>query len=388
MSATVGLENKVDTGLPKRNLPLLTSARFFAASAVLLYHYFDLGGDDDSHIRSHAVDPTARPVRRLLQATMPFLKDGNLAVEFFFVLSGFVLTHVYFTRYAEGRFDYVDFIRRRVARIYPLHLLMLVAFVAVGVVLSRLGTRSALFDVATIPNHLLLIHAWGFQDVGTYNNVSWSISAEWAAYLTFPIFLWLAARRGIVAMLVGTILLAIGLVVGFDGTQGLTHRTVDFGAVRIFATFPLGVASWLVFRRLVDRPPPPALAYLTTLLPVVAFVVGSVAGLPQGGLLFAMPPMVLGLALLDQSDRLRIFARPAWVYLGEISYGLYMVHMFVFRFPLVAGERVEGLAKPWIYDMLMLLAAAASLLAAHLTFRHVEQPLGRRINRIGRGTTV
>src|SRR5471032_1559875 len=88
-----------------RDLRPLTALRFFAAMWVVLYHYWpNLNGEHMPALVAH----------------------GYLGVELFFVLSGFILCHVYLDQFASGRFRYGGFLWARLARVYPLHIAALV----------------------------------------------------------------------------------------------------------------------------------------------------------------------------------------------------------------------------------------------------------------------
>ena len=147
----------------------LTSLRICAALWVLVYHFrnhLDLGLD---------------------RFGLAF--KGYLGVDLFFILSGFILSHVYTRAWAERRFHYGSFLWARLARVYPVHLVTLGATIAIWLVALRLGVgfEPQAFDPRMLPQHLLLVHAWGTTPTVQWNFPSWSISAEWFAYLCFPV---------------------------------------------------------------------------------------------------------------------------------------------------------------------------------------------------------
>ena len=157
----------------------LTSLRIGAAIWVLVYHFRDhLGLDLDR---------------------LGLVAKGYLGVDLFFILSGFILSHVYLSRVEEKRFNYGSFLWARLSRIYPVHLVTLAATMAIWLVAMKMGARfdPVAFDPKVLPQHLLLIHAWGTTPSVQWNFPSWSISAEWFAYLIFPVaaVLVLALRR-------------------------------------------------------------------------------------------------------------------------------------------------------------------------------------------------
>jgi peptidoglycan/LPS O-acetylase OafA/YrhL len=133
---------------------------------------------------------------------------GYLWVEFFFCLSGFILAHVYGPRLTQifTRDGYVQFLKARLARLYPLHLFMLLAVLAVLIVtriLAHIGGYHSIFDLRYHQDvsvkgfflSLFLVQGWNTMDRLTWNGVSWFVSVEWALCLMFPLLLRLANGR-------------------------------------------------------------------------------------------------------------------------------------------------------------------------------------------------
>jgi peptidoglycan/LPS O-acetylase OafA/YrhL len=126
---------------------------------------------------------------------IPVIDRGYLAVDFFFVLSGYILANAHgakFTTPYSWR-DYAQFAWKRLGRLFPLHWVVLtfciVGLVAFGIDLSWW---------AYIAGEALLIHRWniGYTSNTALNPPDWSISTEWAANLLFPGFVWGALRGG------------------------------------------------------------------------------------------------------------------------------------------------------------------------------------------------
>lgn len=130
-------------------------------------------------------------------ANWPIIQHSYLFVDFFFVLSGFIIFENYFQRLKQG-FSISRFMFLRFGRLYPLHLFVLSLFVINE--LSRLSASEAIaggFQAAfTGPNsgealvsHLLLLNAMSLQAFGTWNWPSWSIGAEFYTYLVFALMI-------------------------------------------------------------------------------------------------------------------------------------------------------------------------------------------------------
>ena len=145
----------------------LTGARGIAAWAVVLYHL------------RQSIEGLPAPVEAV------FAK-GYLAVDFFFLLSGFVIWLAWHDRIAGAA---PRFWQKRIARIVPLHLAMLAFAVALALLAAARGRPDPAFPWAELPLHLLLVQAWGTIGALHWNDPAWSISAELAAYLLVPLLI-------------------------------------------------------------------------------------------------------------------------------------------------------------------------------------------------------
>jgi len=215
------------------NIRPLTALRFFAAMWVVLFHYWpklDVG------------------------FTPTLVEKGYLGVELFFTLSGFILCHVYLTAFWEGRFRYGDFLWNRLARVYPLHLATLLGMIALGVGAGAAGfaVDAGILSWESLPANVLLLQAWGLAPQAAFNHPSWSISAEWFAYLTFPVSAWVAWKlRSRPWVFTGLVVAAIsGLYAAFQQLSGfsLTQATINWGVLRIVPCFLLGCAMHALWR--------------------------------------------------------------------------------------------------------------------------------------------
>jgi peptidoglycan/LPS O-acetylase OafA/YrhL len=351
-------------------LPALTGLRFVAAMMIVWLH-------------AHQIFGLPNP--------------GHLAqgVSFFFVLSGFILTHVY-PRLA-GAAAVKRFFIARIARIWPAHLATLALFMMVE------GGPINGFFLA----NLLLVQSWipVANSYFSYNGISWSISTEVFFYLMFPLMIASFGKRWLFWLLASAIV-SIGFFAmanngAFPLESGdhvsITGLIYINPAVRLFE-FVLGMCCCLFWKRLQSVRLPDS-ALLFTVLECAAigiaifFMQHSVLNLvrsvqPAGGEWVGHHASgmwgfgaVLIVFALGRGLLARLFAsRPAML-LGEISFSLYLVHQWILNY---FSGHLKGLSKaPWQLGFLFALAVALAL--AYLIWLLVEMPARRLIRDLGAG---
>jgi len=344
------------------DLRALTTLRFFAALWVVLY--------------------TAWPYLDVSFVPVAVTK-GYLGVEAFFILSGFILSHVYLEAAGQKRFRYGGFLWARIARVYPLHLVTLFGMIGLGVAatVAGLSIDGSLTDWRALPAHLTLTHAWGLAPSAAFNHPSWSISAEWFAYLSFPAFAFVAWRlrdRPVLAtgLAAG---FALGLYAVFEPLAGysLTEATFRGGLLRIVPCFALGCALYLVHRR---GPIPHAAP--VALVSAAAVMASASLDLWDPITVLAAGGLILGLGALDNA-RAGVLASRAGVYLGEISYSIYMVFAPVLLLTTNIAARLTGAEDKQFHVIVWLALLGAIPVTAMLTYHLVERPARKALRGIG-----
>lgn len=313
--ATVSTPDAVSAGsgvgMPQ-DLPSLTSIRWFLALGVVLFHY-----------QLNMLAPDA--------AGWGLIERARLAVDVFFVLSGLVLAHVYSRQVEQGRYSHRRFLVARFARIYPAHIAMLAVMVVLAAVAIGLGQRLEPFDYGLdgLFAAVLLIHAWFPITAGNeWNGPSWSLSAEWGAYLLFPAFAWAGLRFKYRPLILVGVALAVfaGLNLVylriFDNV--LIHAEGQMGILRVLPDFLLGVAFYHLVVRL---RPSPRVAVLAATVTVLALLVTMHMRGHEILIVALGALMVLALALLSKAGADGPMAHPWMLAAGEASYALYLVHM-------------------------------------------------------------
>jgi len=310
-------------------------------------------------------------------APPPLIASGLLGVELFFVLSGFILCHVYLEAFAAERFRYVPFLWARLARIYPLHIATLAAVAVMGgaaMVLHQPLSHAVLYWPALGPN-LLLTNAWGFNTDAGWNHPAWSISAEWFAYLMFPLFAlsaWGMRRRPVLAVASTVLLLAV-IYPAFERLAGfkLTNATIQWGALRIVPCFALGCAIYLLWRsRPIRTPRTAVLAAALAFTTAIALVAASA---PTALIVACFGGLILSLASLTSTGS-RGLSGPVGVYLGEVSFAVYMVAIPWKMLALSGAQKLAHIGQgglPWpLWALYFAGVIPVAMVAHHL----VERP--------------
>ena len=286
------------------DLRSLTALRFIAAMWVAIYALWD------NLAVSFRPDVVAK---------------GYLGVELFFVLSGFILCHVYLAAHGEKRFSYRDFMWARIARVYPLHIATLLAVMALGfaALFAGMTIDGNVMSWRALPANIFMVHAWGLAPEAGWNHRSWSISAEWFAYLLFPVFAVVAWRLRQIPLvaIAGALSLMVVLYLGFQAVAGfpLTEATFQWGALRIVPCFAYGCALYLAYRKASLKAPG-----LVSLIAAFALISAAALNLWDGVIVAVAGLLILSLASLPNERAGWMSSKPA-VYLGEISYAVYMV---------------------------------------------------------------
>ena len=346
-------------GPQKEQFHALTGLRGFAALWVVSLHFQEV---------TNQLAPVTVALNWLMGA-------GANAVAVFFVLSGFVLLHTYHDRFPVFSWAaYRRYLGLRVARIYPAYLAALLLMVAlVGVATLRgLPHADATYPVRWLPWEVLMMHQWWQSDFFGWNFPDWSVSAEWFAYLfIFPLALWgmKKLRGGTAALASVLILLAVEPAVRL-------HWTWKIPMVSLL--FLTGAGLWKI-RSTWSKAHPLAddhLDMMGAVLLLFALAVGPVFSqyvfliliLVSAGLL------ILGVTYRGGIPAYLLSCRPV-VFLGEISYSIYLIHGVVLRLlkTVLPAAHFEHAPAPLRWGLAMGNFAAV-ILAAILLYYCVENP--------------
>lgn len=361
---------------PRGDLRALTGLRFVAAFGVVL-----------AHLPGVALDPWLAPAAR-------FFAEGAAGVPFFFVLSGFVLTYANRARFSgPGHGPVRSYLIARVARIYPLHLLTLgLALWLPFVAAPSVGGPAQ--EAGRIAANALLVQGFtpNVAYIAVYNAPAWTLSCEMFFYLVLPLLLlgtvgWANRPRFWAAIaIVGAILplalmrLAVRHPAVVDSLWPLYLRPMIH-----LGTFLVGVALGHLFlfrRQTAGR----RSIWAATALEVIVLVMlaGLIALAPRVNLAYRQygwyVPVMAGVVWLFSQERgvlSRLAASRPIVYLGEISFSVYMLHCLVISRSWIILH--DYLRPAWIAALSIGITIAASA-ACHRWF---ESPMRRYlVNRL------
>lgn len=317
-----------------------------------------------------------------------FIRNSDLFVDFFFVLSGFVIAYTYQHR-INSRADVSKFIKKRFFRIYPLHLVMLVAFLIVEVGKHYLvnyihvnNLNNPNNNLTAFLSSLFLLNSVkmpGVTDV-SWNIPSWSISAEMIAYLLFAITVFgvnaggvFKKRNLVYAVLIVTAVTVTALATG----SGELTRSYDFGFLRGIAGFFTGVLCFNVFQARYDALKDRSntlfhIAEPACLIAIIASVCFA-NPLKEAGYLYDVLFFIAVFIFSFEKGFVSAGLKKIKFLknLGAYSYSVYMIHaLFISLFNILFIRILHF--PPTAYSYLFILNFFLIYIAAGWTYRNIE----------------
>lgn len=257
-----------------------------------------------------------------------FFRNSHLFVEFFFVLSGFVLFHTYRNSLANYH-DFNPFIVKRIFRLYPLHFFMLAIFILFecGKWLAEMkglnfnglafSGRNSLKEI--IPN-LFLLQSWlNSADPLSFNGPAWSISAELYVYMLFAAILILNRKVSfyIFAIISGCAFLS--LVMGLD--------VLNNNILRVFSCFFAGILAYSIYQKTLNVSL--SKQFVTILEALSLFMIFMILNwnIKYQGVIASIWFCVVIIIFSREGGFFSSFLKhPFFIRLGKLSYSIYMIH--------------------------------------------------------------
>jgi len=343
--------------------------------------------------------------------TTAFFENSWIWVDFFFILSGFILTYSYGNFFAKKITirSYKKYLQARFARIYPLHLFTLVwAFAAVATICYLADgidpSLNDFFNLKAFLPSLLLIQDLHLYKSSPLNFPAWSLSAEWCTYLLFPFVVPLVLKRGVLqkillALFVIVTYLAIYYLLGPisvakpDGRPKI-NLVADFGLLRCIAGFSAGMVLHFFYERRAG------FSILKRSASFLLFCLGAIIAIHAGVndlLVIAFFPFLLLTAAYNESQIKGIFSQSILQNLGKWSFSIYMVHapiiLMVFAYTVYKDPRAFANMTPSAADVLTMptnyktglffcgFLLTSTVAVSAFTYRFVEVPARKYLHK-------
>jgi peptidoglycan/LPS O-acetylase OafA/YrhL len=345
----------------------LNALRGFAAIYVVLYH-----------LRHYTIFDWF--------AAVPPLKFGYIGVDFFFLLSGLIISHVYLQKSLNAPLSFwLEFVWLRIARLMPVHLLLMVMLLLAALI-------GPIFDKGWLPltgqqisdwfSLSFLVRQWLLPDDYAWNSPAWSVSAELFAYVVvFPVLAVAAARYARVPL--ATVLVAAGAALFLFVIAAAGTINIKSGAgplIRVTAGFVAGTGLFLLLNNGKRARHWDTIMGLTLAAAIPTFVVAlwmEQSNLPSDIVLIGYLAVLICSTYQAQGFFARFLAQKPLFWLGEISFSLYLCHIPVLR-ALAYMADYAGIERGMAFGLFGL---ACSILAAQLLFSLVELPARGRMRR-------
>ncbi|MCB8995594.1 MAG: acyltransferase [Bacteroidales bacterium] len=332
----------------KNYIPQLTFPRFLAAALVVIYHY----GSDTYPFNTGYIKE--------------IVSQGSVAVSFFFFLSGLVLSLNYFK---DETLRFSTFLKKRIARIYPVYI-----FAFVLSLLLAMWLRNAFPKGLSVILQFAALHAWVPGICLEINYPGWSISVEMFFYLVFPFFIFLFRKMSILRL--SLVVVIIWTISVFQNLYFETHfynpDKIAFGELILYFplwhlnTFLFGMLGGIVIRNKKNNDNFsiwPGLIFLCGFL-IFILILGtpnSIRPHIHNGLLSPLYFMMCYGLAMDRTIISAFSGRKELVYLGDISYGIYILQFPVYLLftKLVSIEKTQGIYF-YVYFLVLIMVSAAS----------------------------
>lgn len=343
----------------------IESLRGFAALVVAIYHF---------------------PSTSFL-----YLKYGYLGVNFFFVLSGFIITYVYFSKINSIK-DLYLFQKKRFFRVYPVHFLMIFVVLLIQILkyfvieYTELPYGGKAFgDWYTLKDFILNIFLLqSIFDYGywlSWNGVAWSISTEFYTYIIFGFILLFSKNNKIILFII-----LLGYLISYFVFNDQLDSLFNAVFLQCIFSFFCGSITFLIYLIIIKKIRLNDIFFLIILLSILVYTkIFFVNKIPNLNIIFSI--LILSVLILEEkSTILKILNYKYFVLLGTVSYSFYMIHQaflylyiqvlkFLIKVDFVSGT--DGIVSHTgnnLYDTLITISyLTITFLISLLVYRFIEK---------------
>lgn len=327
-------------------------------------------------------------------STLPFFRGSNVFVEFFFVLSGFVLAHGF--AYKQD-LSFKKYMIARFFRIYPLHIFTLAAMIVLELgklvaekhgVSFQIHSFTITKDVSEILPNLFLVQAWTpLTQNESFNGPAWSISIEFYTYILFFFTLMLSWRLRIATWF--CISATAFLLIIYNPTF------ITSNALRGLSCFFLGALSYSLIRRMYDKINIDRLDSVFIVLEIATIILIYMlitSNLEHKSIMLSiMFAACISVFSLQRGIASKILSTKPFVLAGKLSYSIYMTHAAILLVitsifivaqkiteieltKIINGSRVIDAGNSLMNTTLALSTIMIVLIVSALTYKYVESP--------------
>lgn len=262
-----------------------------------------------------------------------FVRNSDIFVDFFFVLSGLVIYHAYENRISTIQ-ELKIFLHKRIRRIYPLHLFVLSLWIVAEVfkfqtsnIINYSSTAFTINNSSTLISQLLLLNSYGIDNTLAWNYPSWSISAEFFAYFIFSLFILLISKR--LRLILALLIAFLSLLILFNNTASIVSYTYNLGFIRCLYGFFIGCLV-LDTRKFINYIPHKNISSALEVFIIIILVL-------QVNFLDTInsyvSPLLFGVFVFiysyDNGCVSKFLQSHVFQLFGKVSYSIYMIHALI-----------------------------------------------------------
>ncbi len=331
-----------------------------------------------------------------------FLRNSYLFVDFFFVLSGFVITHAYKDK-LKNTIDFKKFISRRLSRLLPLHLFVLALFILFELLklfIAQFGMWTSAdlpftgaYTIQSIFSNLFLIHSLGIHDHLSWNYPSWSISVEFYTYIIFAVVGLIGYKSRKLLRLQYSLLIVLSFYIIYINTDHLNDATYHYGIFRCIIGFFLGSICYRFFLLNKNK----VIPYATVIEIFSIIVIYFFTAYFGKEKLSIIAPIIFTFTVyifaFEQGLLSKLLKVKPIQNLGKWSYSIYMIHAFIiliigrsinffenitghsyFNKYMIGGEETELVYfySPYLMDFLTVIFLVILVYISSFTYKNIE----------------
>ena len=314
-----------------------------------------------------------------------FITNGGLVVDFFFVLSGFVISLNYLDK-INNKSDLFNFQKKRFLRLYPLHILTLFIFIIIEFIkifVNNFTSLQSLYEpfsgfnnYYSLVANFFLLHGWyGWS----FNLPSWSISTEFYTYLIFGLLILFFSKKSLYFI----ILILISIFIFVLNNQGLKILDNFIYPTRCIYSFFLGALTYLIFRKYRNY----SSTVFSLIFILLSFSIIHFSDQFNQNNKYVIAPLIFSFTIFFVSSLnsnlflYKVLSNKFTVYLGSISYGIYMIHFGMVwffrqfcRFILDINQTNDNylLFNQYIGEIFTIIFLIILIFVSHLSLKYFE----------------